>query len=57
MLGEQLRVQERELNGVGDLLDLAVEAPDVGVGDVRNFLEQEVFHLRAGQLLEQETRA
>ena len=50
-------MQERQLDGVGDLLDLVVEAADVAVGDVRHLLEQEVLDLRPGQLLEQQVRA
>ena len=34
MLGKQIVVQEGQLDGVGDLLDLAVEATDVAVRDV-----------------------
>ena len=50
-------MQERQLDGVGDLLDLVVEAADVAVGDVRDLLEQEVLDLRPGQLLEQQVGA
>ena len=57
MLREQLPVQERQLDGVGDRLDLLVEAADVGVGDVGHLFEDELFDLRAGQLLEQEPGA
>ena len=57
MLGEKLPVQERQLDSVGDLLDLGVEAADVLVGDVRDLLEDEVLDLGAGQLLEQQARA
>ena len=57
MLGEQLCVQERKLDGVGDLFDLRVEATDIGVGDVGHLLQQQVFHLRPWQLLEQEVAA
>ena len=54
VLDEQLPVQERQLDGVGDGLDLVVEAADVGVGDVGHLLEDQLLHLRPGQLLEQQ---
>ena len=57
VLGEQLVVQERQLDRVGDRLDLGVEAADVGVRDVGHLLEQQVLDLGAGQLLEQHVRA
>ena len=57
VLGEQLLVEERQLDGVGDLLDLVVEAADVAVGDVGHLLEQEVLDLGPGQLLEQQPGA
>ena len=57
VLGEQVLVQERQLDGVGDLLDLVVEPADVAVGDVGHLLEQQVLDLRPGQLLEQQVRA
>ena len=50
-------VQERQLDRVGDLLDLVVEAADVGVGDVGHLLEHELLDLGPGQLLEQQARA
>ncbi len=57
MLGEQVVVQERQLDGVGDLLDLGVETADVGVRDVGHLLEQQVFDLGPWQLLEQHVGA
>ena len=57
MLGEQVVVQERQLDGVGDLLDLAVETADVGVGDVGHFFEHQVLDLGPRQLLEQHVGA
>ena len=57
MLDEQVAVQPRELEGVGVLLDLVVEAADVLIGDVGHLLEDELFDLRAGQALEQQTGA
>ena len=53
MLGEQLGVEERQLDGIGDRLDLGVEPADVGIGDVRDLFEEQILDLRAGQLLEQ----
>ena len=50
-------MQERQLDGIGDLLDLVVEPADVAVGDVGHLLEQEILDLGTGQLLEQEVRA
>ena len=47
VLDEQLPVQERQLDGVGDGLDLAVETADVLVGDVGHLLEHQLFDLRA----------
>ena len=57
VLGEQVGVEERQLDGVGDLLDLIVEPTDVLVGDVRHLLEQQVLDLGSGQLLEQQVGA
>jgi hypothetical protein len=56
VLGEQVPVQVWQLDGVGDRLDLLVEATDIGVGDVRDFLEDDLLHLRPRQLLEQQAR-
>ena len=50
-------VQERQLDRVGDLLDLVVEAADVGVGDVGHLLEHQLLDLGPGQLLEQQARS
>ena len=50
-------MEERQLDRVGDLLDLVVEAADVGVGDVGHLLEHELLDLGSGQLLEQQARA
>ena len=58
MLGEQLLVEERRLDGVGDLLDLLVEAADVGVADVGDLFEDAgSLDLGAGQLLQQQAGA
>ena len=57
VLGEQVVVEERQLDRVGDLLDLAVEAADVAVGDVGHLFEQEILDLGPGQLLEQHVGA
>jgi hypothetical protein len=45
VLLEQVLVQERQLDGVADLLDLAGQAPDVAVVDVRDLLEDELLDL------------
>ena len=54
MLGEQLGVQERQLDGIGDLLDLGVQAPDVLVGDVGDLFEHQFLDLGSGQLLDEQ---
>ena len=41
-------MEVRELEGLDDLLDPLVEPTDVGVGDVGDFLEQEVFQFALG---------
>ena len=51
VLLEQVGVQVGQLDGVPDLLDLAGQAADVGVGDVRHFLQDELFHLGLGDPL------
>ena len=57
MLGEQVTVQEGQLDGIGYLLDLGVEPADVLVGDVGDFLQDKLFDLGPGQLLQQQPRA
>ena len=57
VLGEELAVQVRQLDGVGDGLDLGVEPADVGVGDVGHLLEHELLALELGQLLDQQLGA
>ena len=57
VLHEQLAVHVGQLDGVGDGLDLAVEAADVGVGDVGDLFEDELLALELGQLLNEELRA
>ncbi|CAB5014926.1 unannotated protein [freshwater metagenome] len=54
MLGEEIAVEERQLDGVGNLLDLQIETTDVRVGDVGNLFEQQILHLGPLQLLEQQ---
>ena len=54
MLLEELRVQERELDGVADRLDLSLEPADVLVGHVGDLLEDELLDLFLGQLLERD---
>ncbi len=51
VLGEQVLVQERQLDGVLDRLDLAGEAADRGVGDVRDLFEDELLDLGLGHPL------
>ena len=48
VLVEEIGVQERQLDRVGDLLDLAVEAADVLVGDVGHLFEDQVRRSRGG---------
>ena len=57
MLGEQVGVQEGQLDGVADLLDLVAEAADVLVGDVGHLFQDELLDLRLGQVLEHEPGA
>src|SRR6266508_3074506 len=57
VLVEQLRVQERQLHGVADGLDLPGEAPDVLVGDVRDLLEDQLLDLLLRELLQDVARA
>ena len=57
VLEEEVAVQERQLDGVGDRLDLVVEAADVVVGDVGHLLEDELLDLGARQVLEQQAGA
>ena len=57
VLGVELPVQVRELDGVGDGLDLVVEPTDVGVGDVGHLLEDQLLDLGPGQLLDQQAGA
>src|SRR6266508_4259410 len=46
----KLRIQERELHGVADGLDLPAQTADVLVGDVGNLLEDELLDLLLRQL-------
>ncbi len=57
MLVEQLRVQERQLHGVADRIDLSLEPADVLVADVGDLLEDELLDLLLGELLERDTGA
>ncbi len=50
-------MQVRQLDCIGDGLDLAVEPPDVGVGDIGHLFEHDLFELGAGQLLVEQHRA
>ena len=51
VLAEQLGVQERQLDGVADLLDLPEQAADVAVVDVGHLLQHEVLDLGLGHPL------
>ena len=51
MLEEELGVQVRQLDRVVDLLDLVVEAADVGVGDVGHLFEDQLLDLGARDAL------
>ena len=53
MFGEQIVMEEGQLDRVRDLLDLPVETTDVGVTDVGHLFEKQVLHLGSRQLLEQ----
>ena len=57
VLGEEVAVHVRQLDGVGDGLDLGVEAADVGVGDVGHLFEDELLALELGQLLDEQLGA
>src|SRR3990170_4330335 len=57
VLVEELRVQERQLDGITYLLDLTLEAADVLVGDVGNLLQDELLHLLLRELLQRHSRA
>ena len=45
-------MQERQLDGVADLLDLAPQAADVAVADVGHLLQHQVLDLGLGDALE-----
>ncbi len=51
MLAEDVRVQERQFDGVADGLDLAGEPTDVRVVDVGNLFEDELLDLAFGDAL------
>ena len=51
VLAEQVGVQERQLDGVPDLLDLPGQAADVAVLDVRHLLQHKVLDLGLGHPL------
>ncbi len=50
-------MDEGQLDGVGDLLDLAVQTADVLVGNIGHLFEHELLDLGPGQHLEQQPRA
>ena len=56
VLAVELLVQERQLDGVADLLDLPAQPTDVVVGDVGNLFEHQVLDLGLGDALEGVTR-
>ncbi len=45
MLPEQFGVQERQLDGISDRLDLPGQTADVAVVDIRNLFEDQLFDL------------
>ena len=57
VLPEQVRVQVGQLDRVPDLLDLRPEAADLEVGDVRDFLEDQLLDLGLGDALVHVARA
>lgn len=57
VLAVQLRLLERQLDGVLDLFDLRAEASDILIGDVRNFFKQKMFDVRALDVFENEAVA
>ena len=50
-------MHERQLDRIGDLLDLVVEAADVVVGDVGNLFEHEFLDIGTGQPFEHDAGA
>ena len=54
VLGEQLLVQERQLDGVPDGLDLGAETADHRVVDVRHLLEHQLLDVQLGDPLVRE---
>ena len=52
MVGEQVGVDEGQLHGVAQRLDLGVEPADGVVGDIGDLLQDELLDLGLGQLLE-----
>ncbi len=57
VLGEQLLVQERQLDRVSDLFDLAVQTTHVRIGDVGNLFEDQFLDFGTGQSLEEQPGA
>ena len=55
VVAEQILVQERQLDGVADLLDLSAETTDVLVPDIGHLFEDEVLDLGLGHPLEGES--
>src|ERR1039457_549196 len=50
-------MQVGQLHGVGERFDLRVQSAHVGVGDIGDFFEDELFGLLANQFLGQQVRA
>ena len=57
VLEEEVGVQVRQLDRVVDLLDLVVEAADVGVGDVGDLFEHELLDLGPRDALDEQAAA
>src|SRR5699024_11042991 len=57
MLGEEVGMEEGELDGIGDLFDQVVETSDVLVVDIGHLLENKLLHLGASQLLKEKAGA
>ena len=56
VLAVELLVQERQLDGVADLLDLPAQPADVVVADVGHLFENEILDLGLGDALERVSR-
>ena len=54
---EECTVQVRQFHGVGDRLDLFIEAPDVGVANVGNLFEHQFFGFLTQEFFHEQVRA